>query len=218
MKVSVKNAVFEIQRIFCVGRNYREHAAELNNEIPQHPVIFMKPSTSLVNIGEDIPFPSFGSELHEEVELVILCGKTGYCKTESEAYDFIAGITLGLDLTLRDIQRDLKKRGLPWERAKAFDGSAVVGNFVPFTTKINLKDISFNCYINNRLQQQGNSKDMIFPVWKILLSINEQWKLQKGDIIFTGTPAGVTELRYGDNVRIESNVIGSFQWKINNSF
>jgi len=203
-----------IARIFCIGRNYVEHIQELKNIIPTKPVVFIKPASCLVEPGEKIHFPKHGKELHHEVEIVVKVGSEGRVVREEEALAFISSITVGLDLTLRDIQEDLKKKGLPWEIAKAFEQSAPIGNFVPYDQLIDLNNISFGCKVNGIEKQRGNTGNMIFSIGKLLVELSKIWVLRPGDLIYTGTPSGVGPLKIGDSIEIESDSIGSFSWSI----
>jgi len=201
-------------RIFCIGRNYVEHAAELANPLPAAPVIFMKPPSSLVRAGAPIHFPCHAHELHHEVELVVKIGRAGRVGEPDQAPSYVAGLSLGLDLTLRDLQRQLKQKGLPWEAAKAFDQSAPIGDFVAYDASMDLDNIAFRCSVNGVQRQAGNSRDMIFPVGRLLVELSRIWVLQPGDLLFTGTPAGVGPLRIGDRVEIASDLIGAFAWSV----
>jgi acylpyruvate hydrolase len=201
-------------RIFCIGRNYVEHAAELANPLSAAPVIFMKPPSSLVRAGEPIHFPLHGQELHHEVELVVKIGRAGRVEAPQQALSYVGGVSLGLDLTLRDVQQQLKQKGLPWEAAKAFDQSAPIGEFVAYDASIDLGDIAFRCSVNGVQRQAGNSRDMIFPVARLLVELSRIWMLQPGDLLFTGTPSGVGPLRIGDRVEIASDLTGAFSWRI----
>ncbi|HEX7401334.1 MAG TPA: fumarylacetoacetate hydrolase family protein [candidate division Zixibacteria bacterium] len=203
-----------VTRIFCIGRNYVEHVRELSNVVPTKPVVFIKPATCLVKPGEKIHFPKHGKELHHEVEIVVKVGKEGRAKNEEEALSFISAITIGLDLTLRDVQEELKKKGLPWEIAKAFDQSAPIGTFIPYDRTLDLKNISFGCRINGIERQRGSSGKMIFSIERLLVELSRIWLLYPGDLIYTGTPSGVGPLKIGDTVEIESEKIGSFSWNI----
>ena len=209
----VKNNL-NIARVFCIGRNYIEHVHELSNTVPAKPVVFIKPVSCLVGPGEKIHFPKHGSELHYEVEIVVKVGREGKVRTEGEALSFICSITVGLDLTLRDIQEDLKKKGLPWEIAKAFEQSAPIGNFVPYDQSVDLKNISFGCKVNGIERQRGNTGEMIFSIGKLLVELSKIWMLCPGDLIYTGTPSGVGPLKIGDLIEIESDLTGSFSWSI----
>jgi len=203
-----------VARIFCIGRNYVEHVRELSNMVPTKPVVFIKPATCLVQPGEQIHFPKHGKELHHEVEIVVKVGKEGTVRTEEEAPSFISAITIGLDLTLRDVQEELKKKGLPWEIAKAFDQSAPLGDFIPYDQSLDLKNISFGCRVNGIERQRGNSGKMIFSIERLLLELSQIWLFYPGDLIYTGTPSGVGPLQIGDTIEIEGEKIGSFSWSI----
>lgn len=205
------------ERIFCIGRNYVDHVQELNNAIPTRPVIFMKPASSLVPANQTLTFPTHGQELHQEAEVVVLVGKSGRPQTPAEALAYIAGLSLGLDLTLRDVQNELKNKGLPWELAKAFDGSAPIGEqFVPYTSEIDLEKLTFTCHFNGELRQQGDTSYMMFPIAQQLVAIAQAWELRPGDLIYTGTPAGVGVIRPGDMIVLASPQLGSFQWVMAN--
>lgn len=203
-----------IPRIFCIGRNYAEHASELKNVIPEKPVFFIKPVSCLVGPGERIHFPKHGKELHHEVEIVIKIGREGRAARDEEALSFISGITVGLDLTLRDVQAELKKKGLPWEIAKAFEQSAPVGNFFPYNISLDLNNISFSCKVNGTEKQRGSTQDMISSIDRLLVELSKIWVLHPGDLIYTGTPSGVGPLKIGDVIEIESSLTGSFFWSI----
>lgn len=202
------------QRIFCIGKNYAEHIKELGGNAPGQPVVFMKPVTSLVPPGEIIQMPSHGNNLHHEVEVVVLIGKAGRDISESAAALHIAGLTLGLDLTLRDVQSDLKKKGHPWEMSKAFDHSAPCGYPVAFDGSIPLNNLSFECRVNGEVRQTGNTGEMMFSVSTLIHYLSGIWRLQEGDLIFTGTPAGVGPLKSGDRVTLHSDPLGTFEWSL----
>ncbi len=214
MRLVVGEFTFAAQRVFCIGQNYAEHVKEMKGEISKRPVIFCKPPTSLVAPGESIQFPKHGDELHHEVEVVVLIGKEGRAETAEEASLFIAALALGLDLTLRDLQRSLRQKGLPWEIAKGFDQSAPIGSFVARDEIPDLSNIDFGCRVNGQIRQQSNTQDMIFPIGRLILEVSRIWELRPGDLIFTGTPSGVGPLRIGDGVEIESPALGTFSWEI----
>lgn len=180
-------------KIFCVGRNYAEHAKELQNEIPESPVIFIKPSTALITNNQPVEYPLFTKELHFEGELVLKIGKNGKNISSESALEYIEGITLGIDFTARDIQNELKKKGLPWEISKGFDGAAPTGIFKPFKNQK-----KFKLFKNNDLVQEGNTDDMIFNISEIISYISTYFTLEKGDLIFTGTPKGVGKVEKDD--------------------
>ena len=203
----------EPQRIFCVGRNYAEHAKELGNVMPAAgatPIIFMKPATSLVK-GGTLSLPKGVGAVHHEMELVVALGRGGNDIAESAALGFVAGATLGLDLTLRDEQARLKQVGHPWELAKAFDDAAALGNFTP-AAGLDLQALEMLCTVNGQVRQHGNTRDMLFPVAAIIAFLSTRWRLLPGDLIYTGTPAGVGPLRPADRIEISSISLGTFGW------
>jgi 2-keto-4-pentenoate hydratase/2-oxohepta-3-ene-1,7-dioic acid hydratase in catechol pathway len=208
------NSNLQCGRVFCIGRNYVEHIQELSNATPTKPLFFIKPASCLVRPGEKIHFPKHGNELHHEVEVVVQISRGGKVKTEEEARSVIGFITLGLDLTLRDVQDEQKKKGLPWEIAKAFDQSSPLGNFIPFDKSIDLKNISFACKVNSIEKQRGNTGHMMISIQKQLVELSKIWSLLPGDLVYTGTPSGVGPLKIGDTIEIESDAIGSFAWSI----
>ena len=185
-------------KIICVGRNYADHAKELGNDIPEEPVIFMKPKSALLQSHTPFYYPEFSNELHYECELVLRVCKNGKYIQERHAANYYNGITVGIDFTARDIQNELKKKGLPWEKAKAFDNSAAVGKFIDVTPAMNRKNINFSFYKNKELVQQANSGEMIFSIDALIANISNYFSLNIGDLIFTGTPAGVGECVVGD--------------------
>ncbi|CAM3385420.1 fumarylacetoacetate hydrolase family protein [Elizabethkingia occulta] len=183
-------------KIICVGRNYTEHAKELKNEIPTEPVLFIKPDTSVLK-GSDFYIPEFSNDIHYELELVIKISKGGKYIQEESAAKHYEQIGLGIDFTARDLQSKLKEKGLPWEKAKGFDGSAVVSDFFP-VGNFNTEEIHFELKKNNQTVQEGNSKDMIFDINKLIANISQYFTLRVGDLIFTGTPAGVGKVEEND--------------------
>ncbi|MFB6258139.1 MAG: fumarylacetoacetate hydrolase family protein [Flavobacteriales bacterium] len=188
-------------KILCVGRNYREHASELGNDVPAEPLFFSKPSTALLPGGGTVPYPTFTRELHFETELVLRIGTAGQRIDEAAAENYIEGIGIGLDLTARDVQRSLKEKGHPWTKAKGFDRSAPVSeDFMELSAIPDLGNLEFGADKNGRTAQEGNSGDMIFPFATLLAHISRYMTLQKGDLIFTGTPSGVGPLDVGDHL------------------
>lgn len=185
-------------KIFCVGRNYVAHAKELNNEVPEEPVIFLKPKSALLQSQTSFYYPEFTNELHYEAELVIKIIKNGKYISTGQANKYYNAISVGIDFTARDLQQELKKKGLPWEKAKAWDNSAVIGNWIDVTPQMMKNPINFSMKMNDEVVQQGNSKDMIFSFDKIISNISQYFSLNIGDVIFTGTPAGVGECVVGD--------------------
>ncbi len=187
-------------KIICIGRNYADHAKELGNEIPDEPVIFMKPKSALLNGFAPFYYPEFTNELHYECELVLRVSKNGKYIPENFAAGYYDAITVGIDFTARDIQNELKKKGLPWEKAKAFDNSAAVGKFIEIGPNFNKTGIKFSFNKNGENVQTGNSDDMIFDFDSIISHISNYFSLNIGDLIFTGTPAGVGECMVGDQL------------------
>jgi len=185
-------------KIFCIGRNYADHAKELGNAIPDEPIIFMKPKSALVQGNTPFYYPEFTNELNYEAELVVRISKNGKYIQEKHAPNYYNAITVGIDFTARDIQQALKEKGHPWEKAKAFDNSAAVGKFIDLTPAINKKNINFSFAKNKEVVQTGNSKSMIFSIDQIVSHISNYFSLNIGDLIFTGTPAGVGECLVGD--------------------
>ena len=175
----------------------------------------MKPASNLVGSDQLLRYPRFGNELHHEVEVVLLIGKEGRDIPEDDSYSYISGVTIGLDLTLRDVQKKLKNSGLPWELSKSFEQSAPIGTFLPYDSKtLDLNNLPFTCHVNGHLRQDGNTRDLIFPIRKIISTLSGWWTLQPGDIIYSGTPSGVGPLLPGDQIEINSPEIGSFLWNI----
>ena len=180
-------------KIICVGRNYAAHARELGNEVPEEPVLFMKPSTALLAVGSDFHYPVFTKDLHYEAELVLRVSKRG-SRIVSDAMDYVDAITVGIDFTARDVQAELKKKGLPWEKAKAWDQAAILGNW----QAIPEGEIQFSLNKNGNPVQQGSTNYMIFPFDILIVHISQYFTLEPGDLIYTGTPAGVGPCVAGD--------------------
>jgi 2-keto-4-pentenoate hydratase/2-oxohepta-3-ene-1,7-dioic acid hydratase in catechol pathway len=187
-------------KIICVGRNYAAHAKELGNDLPEEPVIFMKPKSALLQSHTPFYYPEFTNELHYECELVLRISKNGKYIQERHASNYYNGITAGIDFTARDLQDELRAKGLPWEKAKAFDNSAAVGKFIDIVPGFNKRNVNFSFYKNKELVQQANSSEMIFNFDHIISHISSYFSLNIGDLIFTGTPAGVGECVVGDEL------------------
>jgi 2-keto-4-pentenoate hydratase/2-oxohepta-3-ene-1,7-dioic acid hydratase in catechol pathway len=191
----------KLQNIFCIGRNYSEHAKELNNPVPTTPVVFLKPTSSVCYDGENIILPKQSSCVHHELEVIVVIGKNGKNISESEAHTHISHIGVGLDLTARDLQDMAKEKKLPWTISKGFDTFSAMSAFAPFDGKIEtLKNIDFELKINNEIRQVGNTSGMIFSIPYIVSYLSTVFTLSPGDIIYTGTPAGVGPLKAGDIV------------------
>ena len=185
-------------KIICIGRNYARHIAELANEKPNAPVFFLKPDSAVLQKNTPFFIPDFLGSIHYEVEVLVKINKVGKYIDEKFAHKYYDTLGLGIDFTARDLQTKLKKKGLPWEKAKAFDGSAVIGAFYP---KTNFKDIdvlSFSLLKNGTVMQQGNTKNMLWKIDALIAYVSKYMTLKKGDILFTGTPSGVGPVKPGD--------------------
>lgn len=187
-------------KIICIGRNYREHAHELNNPVPSEPVFFMKPETALLPKHHPLFYPEFTNDLQYEVELVVHICRLGKHIESRFASNYYDKIGIGIDFTARDLQSLCKKSGLPWERAKSFDHSGPVGRFVPKETFSSVQNIDFSLYKNGELVQKGNSSDMIFTIDEIISFVSRYITIKEGDLIFTGTPSGVGPVQQGDKL------------------
>jgi 2-keto-4-pentenoate hydratase/2-oxohepta-3-ene-1,7-dioic acid hydratase in catechol pathway len=201
-------------KILCIGRNYGLHAKELGNEIPDKPVIFSKPDTALLRNNEAFYIPSFSNDVHYETELVVRIEKMGKSIEPQFAHKYYSHITLGVDFTARDVQNELKSKGLPWELAKAFDNSAVVGEFIPIENRP-IQDLHFTLEKNGQVVQTGHTSDMLFKVDEIIAFVSKYFTLKTGDLIFTGTPAGVGKVDIGDQLvgKLESRELFNFEIK-----
>lgn len=198
-----KSIALPVGKVVCVGRNYLQHIKELENEVPSEPLLFIKPSTALSSLIQPVVIPKNLGPCHNELELTVLI-KTTLCQASiPEVEAAIWGIGLGLDLTLRDVQTALKKQGHPWERAKAFDRSCPMSQFVVKEQFETLSDIDFSLRVNNEIRQQGNSQEMLFPILKLLANMSNAFTLLPGDIVMTGTPKGVAALAVDDQLTIE---------------
>jgi len=184
-------------KIICIGRNYAEHAKELGNEIPENPVIFMKPDTAVLKKGSDFYIPEFSQDVHYELEVVLKISKGGKYIQEEKAANYFEEIGLGIDFTARDLQSQLKAKGLPWELAKGFDGSAVISEFYK-KGDFDIKNLNFSLVKNKEEVQNGNTSMMIFSPEKIIAFVSQYFTLKTGDLIFTGTPKGVGKVSEND--------------------
>jgi 2-keto-4-pentenoate hydratase/2-oxohepta-3-ene-1,7-dioic acid hydratase in catechol pathway len=202
-------------KIICIGRNYSEHAKELKNEVPTSPVFFLKPDTALLKENAPFYYPSFSKDIHYEVELVVKISKNGKSVLPQFAHKYYEQITVGIDFTARDLQQECKAKGLPWEKAKSFDNSAPIGNFIQLNELKNKNDIAFSLNLNNQPVQQGLSSQMIFNIDNIIAYVSGYITLKTGDLIFTGTPAGVGPVKIGDRLtaKIEDQVLLDFEIK-----
>ena len=187
-------------KIICIGRNYVDHIHELKNEVPDSPLIFFKPDTSVLRNNKDFYYPEFTKDLHFECEMVLRISREGKYIQEEYVRDYIDGVGVGIDLTARDIQSEAKKKGLPWTLAKGFNDAAPVSNFLPIEQFPDLQDVHFRCAINGETRQEGHTAKMIYPVANLISYISQFITVKKGDLIFTGTPKGVGPLSIGDHV------------------
>lgn len=190
-------------KIICIGRNYAAHAKELNNPVPEEPVIFLKPDTALLPKKMPFFYPSFSDDIHYEVELVVKIDKVGKNIAEKFAHKYYSELSIGIDFTARDLQTKYKEKGLPWERAKAFDGSAPVGKFVLKSKYPDLSKLNFGLTINGEQKQSGNTANMLFSIDAIIAYVSQFFTLKIGDLIFTGTPEGVGAIAIGDHLKAE---------------
>jgi acylpyruvate hydrolase len=187
-------------KIICIGLNYRKHAQEMGSKIPDEPVVFLKPDSALLKKNKPFFLPGFSENIHYEVEVVIKISKLGKGISAKFAHRYYDEVTLGIDITARDIQSRQSKNGMPWELSKGFDGSAPVGTFIPVSTVKNIGDLDFRLEINGKTVQQSNTSDMIFGFDEIIEYVSKFFTLKTGDLIFTGTPSGVGPLKKNDNL------------------
>ncbi len=205
-----------IGKIFCLGRNYIEHVKEMKSDIPIQPIIFLKPQSAIIHDGEMIIKPKISNELHHEVELVVAISKKGKHIQKNDAFNYILGYAIGLDMTLRDLQSEAKKKGLPWTLAKGFDTSAPVSDIIPADKIQNPHNLTISCSVNGVIRQKSSTSKMIFTIDDIIEYVSSIFTIERGDLIFTGTPEGVGEVRPGERITAEienhisiSHLIGS---------
>lgn len=202
---------YRVGKVVCLGRNYGEHIAELGNAVPDRPVIFIKPATSIIGAGEQIVIPDYSRDCHHEVELALLIGKWGKNVPASEALNHIAGYGVAIDLTLRDVQNDLKSKGLPWEIAKGFDTSCPLSDFVAADQMVDPHQLQLKLWVNEELRQTGNTAQMIHRIPAIIQEISRVFTLEEGDVILTGTPSGVGPVVSGDKLRAAIDQVGCLE-------
>ena len=200
---------FAIGKILCIGRNYVDHIKELGNETPGEPVIFMKPASSIIDEGQDVVIPAYSDNCHHEAELALLIGKTGKNIPESEALAYLAGYGVAIDLTLRDVQDELKKKGLPWDIAKGFDTACPLSSFTPAAEVPDPQSLNILMKVNDEIRQNGSTSLMIHPVARIISYLSTIFTLEPGDVILTGTPAGVSRIDGGDRLEAEIPGVGT---------
>jgi len=204
------------RKIVCVGRNYRDHAAELGNAVPETPLLFLKPASSYILEGTDIRIPKGCKSLHHEIELGVVIGQRGTNISEASAMNHVAGYILALDMTARDLQTIAKKQGLPWDMAKGFDTSCPVSTFIPKSSVPDPHAIELWCKVNGNLKQSGNTKDMIFSIPHLVSYISDYFTLEPYDVILTGTPAGVGPVGFGDKIEGGLSNLVNINFKVQN--
>lgn len=188
-------------KLLCIGRNYAKHIEELANEKPEHPVVFLKPDSSILLKKHPFVIPEFSKDVHYEVEILVKIKKIGKYIDKKFSHTYYDEIGLGIDFTARDLQSDLKAKGLPWEKAKAFDGAAVIGKWLPKSDFENVDTIAFTLQKNDTVVQDGNTKEMLWKIDELISYISQYFTLKIGDIIFTGTPAGVGPVAVNDKLK-----------------
>lgn len=202
---------FQVGKILCIGRNYVDHIHELGNELPAAPVIFSKPSTSIIGNDEQIVIPAYSRDCHHEAELALLIGKCGKDIEESHALAYVVGYGVAIDLTLRDVQAELKKKGLPWDVAKGFDTACPLSDFAPASGVTDPQQLQIRLSVNGKVRQDGSTGLMIHSVAKLISYLSTIFTLEPGDIILTGTPAGVGSIVSGDELVAEISGVASLQ-------
>jgi len=203
-----------VGKIVCVGQNYAKHIEEMKGTRPEKPVLFFKPSTAIIHPGEAIRLPDFSSEIHHEVELVVVVGETMRHVAADRTLALVAGYAVGLDLTARDLQRDAKKRGGPWATAKGFDGSAPISEVAPSDEVGDAGDLAIELRVNGQIRQSGRTSDMLFKIPELLAYASGIFTLEPGDLLFTGTPSGVSALHSGDVLETEIERVGATPWQV----
>ena len=201
-------------KIICIGRNYIDHIKELSNQKPMNPVVFLKPDSSVIAKNQNFIIPSFSNEIHHEVELVIKINKVGKHIDKSFSHKYYDEIGLGIDFTARDIQNNLKEKGHPWEKSKAFDNSCMVGNFLKKEKLEDISKIEFSLKKNNEIVQSGCSNDMLWKIDELISYVSQYFTLKIGDLIFTGTPSGVSKVESGDILEGYISSINMFTLKV----
>lgn len=191
-----------VPKIFCLGKNYAKHAAEMKMDVPEKPIVFMKPSEAIVHTGAKIGFPAMTKDLHHETEIYFVIGKNGKTIRKEDARSFVAAMGVGLDLTLRDLQTELKNAGNPWLISKGFDGSAPISDAVP-VDGVDFNSLELTLTVNGKPRQHGSYEDTIFKIEETIAFISQLFTLERGDLIFTGTPEGVAKLNPGDKLHAE---------------
>jgi 5-carboxymethyl-2-hydroxymuconate isomerase len=205
---------FSVGKIICVGKNYAAHIKEMNSEHPDSPVLFLKPATAILNQGIKITLPKYSKEVHHEVELALLVTKQGKNIPADSWHTYIGGAGIALDLTLRDLQRVAKEKGLPWSICKGFDGACPISDFVPIESIADIQNLQIELKVNDEVRQQGSTAQMLYKVDKLVSYISGIFTLEPGDVILTGTPAGVSKIDSGDRIWANIQEIGSITFDV----
>ncbi len=200
--IAKSNQDIIVPKIFCLGKNYAKHAAEMKSDVPQRPVVFMKPSSAIVHNGARVKIPPMTKDLHHETEIFFVIGKEGKDIRKEEARSYVDSMGIALDLTLRDVQSELKNAGNPWLISKGFDGSAPISNAVP-VEGVDFNKLELSLSVNGQVRQRGGYTDTIFKIEDVIVFISQLFTLERGDLIFTGTPEGVAKLNPGDKLHAE---------------
>ncbi len=202
-------------KIICIGKNYAEHVKEMQSAIPSEPLFFMKPDTAIIKDGQPFYYPDFSKEIHHEVELILKINKPGKNIAPEFAHNYYDEIGIGIDFTARDLQHQCKEKGWPWEKAKSFDGSAALGGFIDKKQFARMNDINFHLTINGNTVQKGNTKDLLFSFDTVLAYVSKFITLKTGDLLYTGTPEGVGDVKIGDRLEgyIENQKLLNFEIK-----
>lgn len=203
-----------VSNIFCIGRNYAAHVAELGNRPEPEPLVFLKPSSALLGDGGTIRLPAYSQDVHHETEVVLLMGRDAHDVSEAEACSYIAGYGIGLDLTARDTQSELKAKGMPWTKAKAFATAACVSAFAPASAVANPQALTFSLTVNGERRQQGDTALMLFPLAQLISFLSQHYGLTAGDLIYTGTPEGVARLQSGDALTLSLDGLAQAQFTV----
>ena len=211
VRLTGSNITYRVGKVVCLARNYSEHIRELGNEVPEKPVLFIKPSSSIIGQKETVVIPPYSSECHHEVELAVLIGKWGRNISEENAMGHVAGYGVALDMTLRDVQAELKKKGLPWEAAKAFDTSCPLSDFIPAARIADPHSLRISLKVNGGLRQDSSTACMMRRIPAIISEISAMFTLEVGDVILTGTPEGVGPVTAGDQLIAEIEGLGSLE-------
>ncbi len=211
VKISQTDDSYPVGKIVCLGRNYLDHIRELGNKVPDRAVLFCKPATSIIPEGGEVIIPDYSQNCHHELELALLIGKPGKNISEADALSHVAGYGVAIDLTLRDVQDEVKGKGLPWEIAKGFDTSCPLSDFVAADQVSNPNDLQLTMKVNGEIRQQGTTAQMMRSIEEIIYEISKYFSLEAGDIILTGTPAGVSKIVSGDQLVGEIEQVGTLQ-------